>query len=357
MTQWEPQSSVIRTPMNISLNNQYATLRSSAYDLNKATAIQSKSIAKLAAGTLAADPTQAGERVGSVIKLRNSGLRLRALETGVVNALSFLEAQTGVFQQMSSVVNRMSQLAIQMRDPSKSSADLENYFEEISELREELSSYRMAKFNGRNLMNYLNGDALTQTEGTSPETLAVELSENGDSTLDVTQSDLSTPSGPFNTLLGQITTATAPNTERTGYADAAAYPDDAGIPDVAAAIAALIDEGQWGQKGFDLLIQDIAQRMAVNQTEQSQLRLNLDRIRDRMLGSDVAASRVSDLDVAQELVVLSRSDIQLRGAIATKTQSNVLADSALKILSDQDFASPLIQEARLAPASTSSMIG
>jgi flagellin-like hook-associated protein FlgL len=337
--------------MNISLTNQYAALRSSAYDLNKATAVQSKSIAKLAAGTLAADPTQAGEQVGSVIKLRNAGLRLRALESGVVNALSFLEAQAGVFQQMSSVVNRMSQLAIQMRDPSKSPADLENYFEEISNLREELSSYRMAKFNGRNLMNYLNGDALTQTEGTSPENLAVALSENGDATLDVTQSDLSTPSGPFNTLLGQITTATAPNTDGTGYADAAGYAT------VGDAITGLIDEGQWGQKGFDLLIQDIAQRMAVNQTEQGQLRLNLDRIRDRMLGSDVAASRVSDLDVAQELVVLSRSDIQLRGAIATKTQSNVLADSALKILTNQDFASPLIQEARLAPASTSSMIG
>jgi hypothetical protein len=61
------------------------------------------------------------------------------------------------------------------------------------------------------------------------------------------------------------------------------------------------------------------------------------------------------VDVAHELASMARTDIQLRSAIATKTQSNVLADSALKILSNQDFASPLIQEARLAKASALSM--
>jgi flagellin-like hook-associated protein FlgL len=104
-------------------------------------------------------------------------------------------------------------------------------------------------------------------------------------------------------------------------------------------------------------MQDISQRMAVNQTEQSQLRLNLDRIRERMLGTDAATSRVADVDVAQELTVLARTDMQFRGAIATKTQSNVLSDSVLQILSNQDFSSPLIQEARLAAASTRSLIG
>ena len=335
--------------MNINLTNQYAVLRSSANDLNKVAQVQSKSITQLALGSLSADPAQAGVEVGSILKLRNSGLRLRALETGIVNAISYLETQAGVFQQMSSVVNRMSQLAIQMRDPSKSSADLEQYFEEVDELKDELSSYRMAQFNGRNLMNYLNGDAFTQTRGASPETLAVALSEDGAATLNVTQSDLTTPSGPFNTLLGQITTVSTPNPDGTGYADSAGYAD------AAAAVASLINEGEWGQKGFDLLVQDIAQRMAVNQTEQAQLRLNLDRIRERMLGTDFATSQVADVDVAHELASMARTDIQLRSAVATKTQSNVLADSALKILSNQDFASPLIQEARLAKASALSM--
>jgi hypothetical protein len=64
---------------------------------------------------------------------------------------------------------------------------------------------------------------------------------------------------------------------------------------------------------------------------------------------DAALAKVSDVDVASELSSLARTDMQLRGAIATKTQSNVFADSALKLLSSQDFASPFIQESRLTP--------
>jgi hypothetical protein len=47
--------------------------------------------------------------------------------------------------------------------------------------------------------------------------------------------------------------------------------------------------------------------------------------------------------------------MQMRGAIATKTQSNVFADSALKLLSGQDFSTPLIREARMAAPWTAAM--
>ena len=325
--------------MNINLNNQYAVLRSSAYDINQVAKTQSKLITQIAAGSQTVDPTSAGVQAGSVLKLRNSGLRLRSIETGVVNAMSYLETQAGVFQQMSSVVNRMSELVDKMRDPTKNAVDVQNYFKEVTELQDELSSYRMAQFNGKNLMNYVTGNGATQ--GTEPEILSVALNEDADSSLNVTQANLSASTGPFNGLLGQIPAVYAPRIAETGVAEA----DE------------LLDEVQWGQTGFNVLTQDIAQRMAVNQTEQSQLRLNLDRIRERMLGTDAATSRVADVDVAQELTVLARTDMQFRGAIATKTQSNVLADSALQILSNQDFSSPLIQEARLATASTRSLIG
>lgn len=326
--------------MNINLNNQYAVLRSSAYDLNQVAKTQSRSVVQLAAGSQAADPASAGVQAGSVLKLRNSGLRLRALETGVVNAMSFLETQAGVFRQMSDVVSRMSQLATQMRDPSKSAEDVGNYFEEVTKLQDELSSYRMSQFNGRNLINYLSGDA--SVLGTEPETLSVALNEDAGNTLNVTQSDVTAPGGLFYSLLGPITAITTPGRAASLGTDNA---------------ASLLSEAEWGQKGFERLTQDIAQHMAVNQTEQSRLRSNLDRIRERMLGTDAATSRVADVDVAQELAVLARTDMQFRGAIATKTQSNVLADSALQILSNQDFSSPLIQEARLATASTRSMVG
>jgi len=327
--------------MSISLNDQYAVLRSSARDVNRVAAAQRKSISQLSAGSRTVDPTSVGVDAGSVLRLRNSGLRLRALETGVLNAMSFLETQSGVFQQMAGVVGRMSELATQMRDPIKNSADVNGAFGEFSMLQDELSSYRMSQFNGRNLMNYLSADLFAGTLGTSPEMLSVALSQEADNTLNITQSDVSASGGPFNTLLGRITAVTTPKRDEVGIVQ----------------VDELLDEAVWGQKGFDFLLEDISQRMAVNQSEQSQLRLGLDQIRERMLGTDAATSRVADVDVAKELSVLARTDMQLRGAIATQTQSNVLADSALRILSNQDFSSPMIREARLATASTWSVLG
>jgi flagellin-like hook-associated protein FlgL len=256
--------------------------------------------------------------------------------------MSFLETQAGVFQRMSEVVGRLSQLGTQMRDPAKTVNDVSNDFAEVSKLQDELSSYRMAQFNGRNLMNYLDPDANNQISGTTAETLSVGLSQEGNKNLNITQSDVANQ-GPLHDLLGPITAGTSPGRDAVSGVNSAAD---------------FLDEVyQWGQKGSSRLMEDLAQRMAVNQAEQSQLRLNLDRIRERMLGTDAATSRVADVDVAKELSVLTRTDMQLRSAVATKTQSNVLADSALKILSNQDFSSPLIQEARLATASTRSLVG
>jgi flagellin len=320
--------------MSISLNDQYASLRSSAFDLNRLATTQGKRINRLSAGSAVTDPSSAGGEAGSVLKLRNAGVRLRALETGVINAISFLETQAGMFQQMSSVVNRLSQLTVLMRDAVKTDEEVQNYFEEASQLMEELSSYRTAQFNGQDLMNHIYDQNNLGVLLSGVDQLSVALSEDGKSSATITLADSSTFSETLNTLLGRITDATTPRADLNGVRTS----DD------------LLDQLQWGDKGFDLLIQDLSQRMALNGAEQSALRLNLDRIRDRMLGTEAATSRVADVDVAQELSALARNDMQFRGAIATKTQSNVLADSVLMILSNQDFSSPLIREARMSTA-------
>lgn len=337
--------------MSITLNDQYATLRSSAFDLNRVATAKGKRIAQLASGTSAEDPASSGVDAGSVLKLRNSGLRLRALETGVINAISFLETQSEMFQQMTSVVSRMSHLAVMMRDTLKNDEEVQNHFEEVSELMEELSSYRTAQFNGRDLINHVYGTqqylsdpadpssvttASTSDLVSSVDSLSVAVTEDGGKSVAITLADSSTFNETLEYLLGKINTATTPR----------------GDGQQISSVDEFLDEAMgWGQKGFDNLNNVLAQRIATNQREQSALRLNLDRIRERMLGIEAATSRVADVDVAQELSALARSDMQFRGAIATKTQSNVLADSALMILSNQAFSSPLIRESRLATPS------
>jgi flagellin-like hook-associated protein FlgL len=326
--------------MNVNLNSQYAVLRSSAYDINRAARAQGRVVAQLSTGTQDAEPGSGFSQTSSLLNLRSSGLRLRTLESGIVNALSYLETQAQVYQKMSNVVGRMSQLASQMVDQTKNAEETDTYLQEFLELSSELSSYRAATFNGRYLMNYMDDDTgLGASKGTSKETISVAVSEEGKEPLQITQPDIRNASGPYGFLLGLITPSSAPNADGTGIST----------------VAEVIDQGQWGQKGFEGVLDDLSQHLARNQAEQSQLRLNLDHIRERAFNMDAATSRIGDVDVAGELSTLVKTDMQLRGAIATKTQSNVLADSALRLLSNTDFSSPLIQEARLYAASASSL--
>lgn len=315
--------------MNVNLNTQYAALRSSANDLDRLARVQASSVTQLATGSRLPDPTALDSQPSSVVTLRNSGLRLRSVESGIVNAISFLETQASVFQNMAKLTNRMSELASQMVDPSKNAEDKQNYLKEFTSLQDEFSLYRTAQFNGTNLFVYLSGDTKVSYD--------VAVGDNGGSTVAVSKSSFRNADQGISYVdfLGDITTETAP------------YSNGFGIPDPTDPSNGW---GQGGQEGFSLILQDLASRMAQNQSEQGQLRLNLDKLRERILVTDSTLSRVSDVDVASELTTLARSDMQLRGAVATKTQSNVFADSALKLLSNQDFSTPLIQEARLSPA-------
>jgi flagellin len=318
--------------MNVNLNTQYAVLRSSSNDLDRLLRVQAKSVSQLTTGSQAAS-ADSPEASGSAVKLRNAGLRLRAVESGIAGAISYLEAQSDVFQSMASVLERISELASRIKDATKSADDKNAYYAEFLELREELSSYRTAQFNGRNLMDYISG--------AEREVLSVASSEDGVGSVNITQSDIDAFDS-VNTLIGSITAETAPYPVEswfmTGYED-------------------FENEGNLGQTGVQNAIRDLSNLMVVNQSEQTQLRLNLDRVREKIVSTEAAVSRVSDVDVAGELSVLARTDMQLRGAIATKTQSNVFADSALKLLSGQDFSTPLIQEARMGAPWTAAMLG
>jgi flagellin-like hook-associated protein FlgL len=326
--------------MNVNLNSQYAVLRSSAYDINRAARAQGRVVAQLSTGTQDAEFGSGFSQTSSLVNLRSSGLRLRTLESGVVNALSYLETQAQVYQKMSNVVGRMSQLASQMVDQTKETQETDAYLQEFLELSSELSSYRTETFNGRNLMNYLDDDSsVGGAKGTSKETLPVVVSEEGKASLKITQPEVRNGFGPYGYLLGLITPSTAPKADGTGLTT----------------VDQVIDPTQWGQKGFQSVLEDLALHIARNQSEQSQLRLNLDHIREKSFNMDAATSRIGDVDVAGELSNLVKTDLQMRGAIATKTQSNVLADSALRLLSNTDFSSPFIREARLSAGSASSL--
>ena len=55
-------------------------------------------------------------------------------------------------------------------------------------------------------------------------------------------------------------------------------------------------------------------------------------MRGTALGTDAASSKIGDVDVADAVKRLARTDVLTQGAVAMRTQANVLADAALKVL-------------------------
>ena len=265
--------------------------------------------------------SQGGE-AGLDLKYRNTSLTQKAVEGGIMNAVSYLEAQSDALMHISSLLDRMGELVVAMKDSTKSPTDLDNYFTdnsdpanpkymEFNQLRTEIAATRQRQFNGIDLM-YVTGLSVAQN-------VTVLLDERGEQTMDVTQTDFT--SEPFwdPTFMGNVSNPASIDDNQTSF-----------ISDV----STLTDESMMGLgvSGIIALQDDIAKRIAQNAAEQSRLNIALDHLRQRSVDYDQAGSRIFDTDVAEEVTNLARRDILLHGVVASRIQSNVLSDVALRVM-------------------------
>ena len=297
----------------ITLNTAYQSLRSSAMDLNTQTRVKSRTVAQLSSGV--AQPEDTGGTAAFVYKLRTTVTRERSTAAGMVNALSFLDAQAGALEHIYKNVARMDELASKMLNPTQAGTDpttggqpdLENYMAEFTKLADEIWDTREASFNGKSLL-YVSG---------ARTTLQVALSGDGKRTMDLTQSDFSTePTWRY--VLGTTSPASAP--ERDPATVFVTTPAD------------VMDSAVMGAVGFEKLLADLAQKLATNQAQRSRLEGGLAHARGVALGTEAAAGVVGDTDVARAVTALARTDVLTQGALAVRTQANVLSDAALSVL-------------------------
>lgn len=269
-----------------------------------------QSMHRLDSGTVAFDPADQGGGTGIALKYRNTGFMQRALETGLLNAKSYLEAQAGGLQHIGAVLEDLSALAVRMQDTTQSQTELDAYMREFDQLRTEISATRQQQFNGTDLM-YVTG-------GTPAQTFNVGLNESGDQSMIVTQTDFGTEP-LWDQFLG------SPISSPADLADVGSsfYLTPQDVFDEATGL---------GQSGFSTLLEDVNARLARNGAEQSRLGIALDHLRQRTVDSERAGSRIYDTDVAVEVTKLARQNILSQTILASRTQSNVLSDVALRVL-------------------------
>jgi flagellin len=207
-----------------------------------------------------------------------------AASDNVADAISFNQTQDGYLQQVSSALDRMSELSVQAQDVTKSSSDRTLYQQEFSTLASYINNVATQNFNGVSLFN---GNTLNVTVTSGAATYANKgVKLTADVYNGLASDSVATTTGAL-AALGAVTSA---------------------ISQLAA------DRANIGANEETLT--DYSNQL-------STLNNNL----------SAANSQIMDVDVAQESTTYAKENILVQTGTAMLAQANALPQIALKLLS------------------------
>jgi flagellin len=125
----------------------------------------SQSLARLSSGSKINSP--ADDAAGLAVSMNfNAQIgRTDAANNNVANALSFSQTQDGYLQQVSNALNRMSELAVQAQDVTKSDSDRSLYNQEFQTLATYINNVGTKDFNGVSLFSGNDLNVTSDSEG------------------------------------------------------------------------------------------------------------------------------------------------------------------------------------------------
>jgi flagellin len=256
---------------------------------NAANALQSSeaslatSLQRLSTGSKIVSPADDAAGLAVATELNAQISRTGAAQTNVTNAISFNQTQDGYLQQVSNALSRMSELAIESQDVTKSNSDRSLYQAEFSKLGAYINDIATKNFNGVSLFNGTTLNVTTDSEGKTVGNTGVNLT-----------------AGVYTTAAGDSVATSA------GAATA--------LTDVESAITQLsTDRANIGA--------NISVLNNYNSTL-STLQTNL----------SSATSQITDVDVAQESTQYARYNILVQSGTAMLAQANQVPQSVLKLI-------------------------
>ena len=283
----------------ISINTNPAA-SAAAYSLDNVTRNLQKTLTRLSSGSRIVTPMDDAGGLAVSMRLNAAVRRTEATQSNVSNAQAFLETQDGVLKSAEKVINRLGELTQLGTDVTKSTSDLALYQAEVNSLKSQMLSLMSESFNGVSLFSA--GSSATTIDVTG--TVGITASQDGTQTILITKSDL----GHLGIVLG--TTAVA------GIQISAS---------VAAAVSAITS--------INRAIQSIATLRANNGAEQSRLGFAADVLAVNKVNLESAASRITEVDIAEESAKLARFSILQQAGTAMLAQANQSSGSLLRLLS------------------------
>jgi flagellin len=263
--------------------NTNISAQTTANLLSQSSAKLSQSLARLSSGSKITSPADDSAGLAVSMQLVAQMGRNTAAQNNVGNAISFNQTQDGYLSQITNALDRMSELAIQSQDVTKSNSDRGLYQQEFNTLANYVNNVATKDFNGVSLFN---GSALSVTidsDGNTFNNTGVNLGATVYSGL---------ASDSVATTGGAVTALTAVKAALTQLASDRA--------DIGANIETLTNYS--------------------NQI--ATLNNNL----------SAANSQIMDVDVAQESTNYAKENILVQTGTAMLAQANALPQIALKLL-------------------------
>jgi len=293
----------------ISINTNPAA-SAAAYSLDNVTRNLQKTLTRLSSGSRIVNAMDDAGGLAVSMRLSAAVRRTEATQNNVSNAQAFLETQDGVLKSAEKVVNRLGELTQLGTDVTKSTSDLALYQAEVNSLKAQLGSLISESFNGVSLFTSgntgLNGTGGAGTEITAAGTVSIVASQDGTQTINITKRDLS--------WVG-VYTGTQSSTS-------------AGMIDVTS-----ITSAKNAITAINSAIQAIATLRANNGAEQSRLGFAADVLAVNKVNLESAASRITEVDIAEESAKLARFSILQQAGTAMLAQANQSSGSLLRLLS------------------------
>jgi len=263
--------------------NSNMPAQTSARLLSQSTDRLNQSLARLSSGSKITSPADDSAGLAVSMKFSAQISRISAASNNIGNATSFEQTQDGFLQKVSDALNRMSELAVQSQDVTKTDGDRSLYNQEFATLASYIKDVSGKDFNGVSLFDGTTLNVTTDSDANTFGMVGVKL---------------------------------------TG----ASY---------LAATAATIDSAANANSALSVVkdaINQLAKDRANIGANMSRLSMYSDQLGVLSDNLSAANSRITDVDVAQESTKYARYNILVQAGTAMLAQANNMPQSVLKLL-------------------------
>ena len=240
--------------------------------------------------------------------------QIRGLEVGVRNAndaISMISTADGALIEVTNMLQRMRELALQSANGTTTSDDRNYLNKEYANLINEIERIAAStQWNGRNI---LDGAA----NGTGDTTVAFQVGANGGQTISVNFGNISQDSGSGTTVFETF--------EQSGTLAAGAFISAGTTASAITTAASAIDK-------IDSAITEVNSQRATYGAAINQLTYAVDNLSSVKVNAEASRSRILDTDYALETSELARTQIIQQAGTAMLAQANQLPQTVLSLL-------------------------